>query len=146
MRVKYYLAGSLMVPVFFILLSSCQKNKNDDCTVSVASLSSSYKLAALKYKASAAGPEQDYLVFLDACEKDDILRLNSNGTWSSQDVGTVCTPNGNDTGTWSLNGNTINSDGLIDGTIQSFDCSTLIYYVADLYTTGDRLTFTLVKQ
>jgi hypothetical protein len=146
MKTKHYFSGFLLLTVLCVFFSSCQKNKDENCTASVASISGSYKLTSLQYKINAGTPAQDYLVFLDACERDDIVTLNSNGTWSSQDAGVVCIPNGNDNGTWSLSGSIINSDGLIDGTIESFDCRTLVFFVADIYTNGDRLTFSMVKQ
>ena len=86
------------------------------------------------------------MVFFDDCEKDDHVRLNSNMTYDYIDVGLLCTPAGSDQGNWSLNGDVIISDGLIRGTVQSFDCTTLITVMTDVYTAGDRLTFTLKKQ
>jgi hypothetical protein len=146
MKMNHHLKGFLLLTVLCVFLSSCQKNKDEDCATTVASLSASYKLASMSYKISASAPAQDYLVFMDACEKDDIITLKSNGTYTYQDAGVACTPNGNDAGVWSLNGSTITSDGLIAGTIESFDCHTLVFYLTNINTAGDRMTISMVKQ
>jgi hypothetical protein len=137
----------LLLAFFSLVFISCRKDPPPaTCTTNVASLSGTYKLTSLKYKATASSTEQDYLVLMDACERDDLVTLNSNGTYTYTDAGTVCSPNGSDNGTWSLSGNTINSDGVVDGTIQNFDCATLVFYAEGIYIPGDRLTFTMTKQ
>lgn len=52
----------------------------------------------------------------------------------------------NKQGSWTLNGNTITSNGLLNGTIESFDCTTLIMFTKDVYMPGDKLTLILKKQ
>lgn len=130
------------------MLFSCKKEKTTepDCSITMQNLSGSYKLTALKYKLNTTTPEMDYLPFMEACEKDDVVILKSNGTYDYNDAGTVCTPSGTDNGTWAVNGNTINSDGTINGTITSYDCKTLIYYAEGINVPGDKFTFTMVKQ
>lgn len=131
----------LLLATFGIfVMSSCNKD-DDNCETNVTTVSGTYKLTSLKYKASGQ-PEVDLFAFMDACEKDDLTVLNANGTYAYQDAGTACDPNGSFSGTWSLSGSTITVDG-DTGTLQSFDCSTLVFYVEDA---GDRLTFTYVKQ
>jgi len=39
----------------------------------------------------------------------------------------------------------LTSDGTLNGTIASFDCKTLVYYIDNAITPGDRLTYTLEK-
>ncbi len=131
-----------------MIFFSCRKEKSDasGCSISMAGLSGSYKLTALQYKPSATAAPLDYLATMEACEKDDILILQSNGTYNYNDAGTICTPNGTDHGTWSLSGKTLTSDGKLNGTIASYDCKTLVYYVENALVAGDRLTFTMVKQ
>lgn len=131
-----------------VMLFSCKKDKDPepDCSITIQNLSGSYKLTALKYKPNATAPEIDYLAFMDACEKDDVVVLKTNGTYDYNDAGTVCTPSGTNNGTWSVNGNTINSDGTINGTIASYNCKTLIYFAENINTAGDKFTFTMVKQ
>ena len=62
--------------------------------------------------------------------------------------GVVCTPSNNSHGSWSVNANRLTSSDsdILEGTIESFDCQSLVYYVSDLYATGDKLIFTLTKQ
>ena len=130
-----------------LLMASCKKDKPaEDCSVSTSNLSGTYKLTALKYKASAAMPEQDYMLFMDDCEKDDLIKLNSNGTYNYTDAGVECSPSGSGNGTWSVNGNSLQSDGLLTGTISSYNCRDLVYYLENTYTAGDRLTFTMTRQ
>jgi Lipocalin-like domain len=136
----------LLVTVFITIIVSCKKEKTATCTANMANLSATYKLTALKYKANASANEQDYLVLQDACERDDLIILKKDGTYNYQDAGTSCTPSQNDNGDWSLNGNIIISDGVIGGTIKSFDCNTLVVSNTGIYTSGDQLIFTLVKQ
>ena len=49
-------------------------------------------------------------------------------------------------GTWQLHGKILISDGLLNGTIASWDCKTLVYYIDNAIKPGDRLTYTLEKQ
>ncbi|MBS1564784.1 MAG: lipocalin family protein [Bacteroidetes bacterium] len=146
---KYSLKALFMIPALALAFAgaSCKKNKDDKkCDINMASIAGTYRLASLKYKPGAGQPEQDVMPMRDACENDDLVTLNANGTYHYQDAGTVCTPSGNDDGTWSLNGNTLSSDGDMRGDIKSFDCSSLSYTIKDIYNTGDELVFTLKRQ
>jgi len=40
----------------------------------------------------------------------------------------------------------LTSDGVLNGTIASYDCKTMIYYTENVIKPGDKLTFTMVKQ
>lgn len=131
----------LIATIGFLGLSSCNKD-DDDCEQNMASVSGTYKLTAMKYRPSGSTNEIDLYAFLDACEKDDLTVLNANGTYAYQDAGTVCNPNGSFNGTWTMSGNSITVDGE-SGTIQSFDCNTIVFYTEDA---GDRITFTYVRQ
>jgi hypothetical protein len=147
MTTGYFNMVKLMMLLLMVITvsSSCKKDKSENCTVSVGNLSQTYKLAAFTYKAHATASEQDYLAMIDACERDDNIRLNSNGTYDNIDVGVTCTPSTNDQGTWSLNGNIITSDGLVSGNIESFDCNRLVMVITDFYVSGDRMTITFQK-
>jgi hypothetical protein len=127
-------------------ISSCKKHKDTDCPITLSGLAGTYKLTALTYKASPSAPEQDALSTQDACANDDLITLKSDGTYHNDDAGTVCSPNGTGDGTWALMGNTITSDGAISGSVKSFDCSKLVFFISDLNSTGDVLTFTMTKQ
>lgn len=145
-------AVTLKWPLITMALSSmifsCNKEHDNtpECKISMASLSGSYKLTALQYKSGTTATPVDYLASMDACEKDNILILKSDGTYNSDDAGTVCTPSETDNGTWQVEGNTLTSDGTLNGTIASYDCKTLVYYIENSIKEGDRLTFTMVKQ
>lgn len=132
----------------FILLAlavSCKKDKDKDCSFSEANLVGSYKITALKYKASASATEVDEFALFSACEKDDIITFNSNHTMTYTDAGTVCTPAGNDTGVWAyINSNTINVDGDVS-TIAAFDCSGMTVTISGT-TAGELTTITLARQ
>lgn len=150
MLINYFSHGRNFLSLFSILLLavSCQKEAQApvDCPQTVAAIAGTYKLTALKYKASASSAEQDYLLLKEPCELDDIISLNANGTYNYQDAGISCSPDGTDSGTWSISGNTIISDGIVSGTIQSFDCRNLIAYSNDVIIPGDRITLTIEKQ
>jgi hypothetical protein len=130
-----------------VLFVSCSKDKENTCKLDSASLSGSYKVTAAKYKASSSAPETDYYnqLYSDACEKDDIVTLNTNGTYTFTDAGVKCTPSGDDTGTWSLSGNTLTIDGGAEN-VDSFNCSALILSASNVINIGDKLTITLTKQ
>jgi len=129
------------------LLSSCKKDKvGDDCSVTTNNLAATHKLTSLKYKLSAGMPELDYLLFLEDCERDDLIKLKSNGIYSYTDAGTACSPSGSETGTRRVIGNSLQSDGRITCSIRSYDCKDLVYFFDNAVTQGDRLTFTMTKQ
>ena len=139
---------AVMVMAYGSIFSSCKKEKSSEpgCAISMENLSGAYKLTALQYKASADAAPADYLAFMDDCEKDDILNLKIDGTYVSDDAGTVCNPATTSQGTWQLHGNTLTSDGTLNGTIASYDCKTMVYYIENSIKPGDKLTFTLLKQ
>jgi hypothetical protein len=130
------------------LFFSCKKDdsKPAGCSISMTSLAGSYKLTALQYKSDASAAPVDYLQPMDDCEKDNILILKDDGTYVSDDAGTVCEPAEDTHGTWLVKGNTLTSDGVLNGTIASYDCKTMVYYTENAIKPGDRLTFTMVKQ
>jgi Lipocalin-like domain len=139
---------SLAVLALSSVLFSCKKEDSatPPCSISMQNLSGSYKLTALKYKLTPATPEMDFFALMDDCEKDDLLILNANGTYQFKDLGIACSPDGNENGTWKLNGNTLISDGILEGNISSFDCKTLVFYNDNYNIPGDRAIVTLVKQ
>jgi len=130
------------------LFFSCKKedSKPAGCSIDMTSLAGSYKLTALQYRADASAAPVDYLQFMDDCEKDNIIVLKDDGTYVTNDLGTVCTPSEDARGTWLVKGTTLTSDGVLNGTIDSYDCKTMVYYTDNSIKPGDRLTFTMVKQ
>lgn len=130
-----------------VSLASCKKEKSaQSCERTTAGISGSYKLQSIEYKMTPTATPVDFMAFLDPCEKDDIIQLKNDGTWVYTDAGAVCTPPGADNGTWTLSGNVITSDGVVSGTIQSYDCKILVCYTENVTVPGDRFIQTLVKQ
>jgi len=118
---------------FFLLLSSCKKensNSTPTCNKTVADIAGTYSI--VKVEAGLAEPLTDITTSeLDPCQLDDKLVLNANGTANYQDVGTVCSPNGSETGTWSIGSDgkmTLNAGttDVSNAEISSFDCATLV--------------------
>lgn len=131
-----------------VISISCKKpNPEPVCATDVASIAGSYKFTAYTYKLTPTSPDEDWLpsIFPDACERDDVLSFSSNGNYAITDAGTVCSPAGGDSGTWSLTGNTINIDG-DTMTIESFNCKTLVLINNDVNVPGDKLKITLTRQ
>ena len=94
----------LFLAVYAFAFSSCKK-KDKACSLTEANLVGSYKITSVKYKASASSSEIDYTdQFFEPCEKDDLLILNSDHTVIYSDVGTVCSPSGDDQSDWRLSG------------------------------------------
>jgi hypothetical protein len=132
--------------IALLALASCEKEKSaQPCERTTAGISGSYKLQSLEYKMTPTSAPVDFMAFLDPCEKDDIIQLRNDGTWIYTDAGTVCAPAGTGNGTWTLNGNIITSDAVVNGTIQSYDCKTLVCYTENVTVPGDRFIQTLVK-
>jgi hypothetical protein len=131
--------------ILLLALGSCTK-KDVDCPVSVNSVSGTYKITSMKYKQTSGSAETEMIdILIDACEKDDLYIFLSGQVFNYQDAGTVCSPNGSYASTWTLNGNllVINTE---PETIQSFDCINMVTFATDVFTAGDRITLTYVKQ
>lgn len=133
------------------VLTACQKESSDsnECKTDMQHISGTYKLTAVKYKVNATATEEDYLQHIEACEKDDLIILNTNGTFNYNDVGITCSPDQSSNGTWNVKDNilTMSEDGILDnGVISAFDCKQLVFYHDDNMVKGDRMVFTLTKE
>jgi len=132
-----------------IIFYSCDKDDPPKgCTTDMASIAGPYKITAVSYKQTPTSAAQDYMLILfpDACDRDNVYTFNANGSYQIADVGQVCSPSGNDTGTWSLTGT---SNLQIDGDptiLESFDCKVWVVSNTDVDIAGDKLTITLTKQ
>ncbi len=135
----------LFLAIFAFAFTSCKKTKDKSCTLSETTLLGNYKVASIKYKASATAPEQDFTDQLQACEKDDVTTFNANHTYNYTDAGTACTTNGDYNGDWSLSGNVLSVDG-DPGTIDNFSCSGFTVALADYNTPGDKFSVNYTKQ
>ncbi|HEU4469961.1 MAG TPA: lipocalin family protein [Flavisolibacter sp.] len=110
----------------FVLLSSTSCKKDDDdpkpVTPTKENLTGSYKLTA----ATVAGVNifnnsNESMNLYEACQRDDVYKLNADLSYQVADEGTQCSPSGSYTGTWSfVNSTTIVLDGET-ATITSFD-------------------------
>ncbi len=135
----------LMAFILTTLLNlSCKKEKRD-CSFTSANVVGSYKISTIKYKASASAPEQDGTQFFESCELDDITSFNSNGTYTYTDAGVKCDPTGDGTGTWSVSGSNLVTDG-DSAPVSNFSCSGFTISQTDIDTTGDVLSVTFKKQ
>lgn len=132
-----------LVPAI-LLLAGCKK---DSCKTDAATLAGSYKVASVKYKINSSLPEADYTdeFFSEACEKDNVLTLNADGTYTITDAGVVCSPVRNESGSWSVSGSTINVLDE-DYTISSFNCDDLVLTYSSYFTEGDLITVTFSRQ
>ncbi len=137
---------SILNVLFF---TACKKpNVTPSCTTDAASIAGAYKITAVTYKATATSAEMDYFntLYPNACEKDDVYTFQTNGSYQIKDAGTVCSPPGDDNGTWSFvsaNSLIIDGDAIV---LESFDCKTLILVNTDTQVTGDRLKLTMARQ
>ena len=140
----------ILFPAFVIVVissfSSCDKNDDEPktCPQNVASIAATYKLTSKRFKPSG-GTESEIIGSLPACERDNLLVSNSNATFAYQDAGVICTPPINFAGDWSVSGSTLTLETQA-GTIVSFDCTNLVFYVNNQPGAGDRTTYTYTKQ
>jgi len=132
-----------------ILFSSCKKEDSTPSKgseVSLTGLAGNYKLTGMQYRESGTKTPIDYMPYQEKCELDDVLSLNSNGTYNYKDLGLQCDPNGNDSGKWEVKNGQLIIDGILHGTITAYDCKTLTFYVDNTIVEGDRMTTILTKQ
>jgi hypothetical protein len=129
---------------FITLLTTSCKKETETCTLSSTSILGSYKIASILYKADAQTPAVDEFTTYEACEKDDILTFNSNGTWTLSEGVTSCNPPNSDNGNWSLVGNIFTVDGSALN-ISNFSCTEFTLSQSNP-TTGESTTTRLVKQ
>lgn len=141
------MTNKIILTLLAVSLFSCKKDPENDCSKNETSIAGSYKVTAVTYKGSDDAAEVEYFsVWMpEACERDDMLMLNANGTYEYSDVGLVCDPSGNDTGTWSVDGNSMITDGDA-ATIESYDCKNLILSMPNIWVIGDKVKMTLTRQ
>lgn len=144
---KISVAATLLITLF-----SCSKEKstNSGCAKTVASIAGTYSV--LKAEIGLGGVFVDITSQLDVCKLDDRISLNTNGTTVYADLGTVCSPSGNSTGTWSIDASgrmTIDDGGgsvdISTADITSFDCTTLVLTGTDPGAPGESFRLTMKK-
>lgn len=135
----------------FSSLLACKKDdgNNDGCALSSAALAGKYKTTSVKYKQSSAFPEVDYynVLLSDACDRDDYITFNADGTYVVTDAGVVCFPNNNTSGTWSLSGNILTQDSPSNtSTVENFSCTSFTTKHTNVFVSGDILYVTVTRQ
>ena len=94
-----------IVFVSFLVINACSKSSSSPNNArTVQNFSGSYSITALT--ANVGGLEINVCDSVPACEKDNIIQLDANGTAQFIDNGTKCVPPSDSTGTWSLSQNT----------------------------------------
>jgi hypothetical protein len=128
---KTILALSLMSLVFV----SCKKDDKDEpVTPTKENLTGSYKMTAFTVS-NTSGSLDFFNSVMEACDRDDVYKLNADMSYGVEDAGTVCSPDNNYTGgTWSITGTTIDLDGET-GTVKSWNGKTLVVEQVDAGTT-----------
>jgi hypothetical protein len=141
---KTILALSMLSLVFV----SCKKDdKDEQVTPTKENLLGSYKMTAATMSSSGGSIDMfNNDMFMEACDRDDIYKLNADLTYNLQDAGTVCSPSNDDTGTWAISGTTFTLDGEAN-TVKSWNGKTLVLEVTD-NSSGTAVTYssTFVKQ
>jgi ABC-type Fe3+-citrate transport system substrate-binding protein len=123
---KIALAASIGLSI--LVINACKKsdsNSNNPSARTVQNFSGSYGITAIT--ASVLGLNVNLYDSLPACERDNIIQLDTNKTAHFIDAGVVCVPPSDSTGTWSLSSNT--DTIYIAGTanfIKSWDGKTLV--------------------
>jgi hypothetical protein len=120
---KILLATSAVA--LFLTINACKKSSTTSSARTVQNFSGSYGITALT--ASLSGLVLNLYDSLPACERDNVIQLNTDLTAKFIDAGVKCVPPSDSLGTWSLSQNT---DTLyVAGSasfIQSWDGSTLV--------------------
>lgn len=140
------LASAVLLAAF----SSCKKDSSEaTCELNATSIQGTYKLTSLKYKLTSSTPEVEVFsngAWYEPCERDDTYTFGASNVATYTDAGTTCSPNGSETGTWSLTGTSLNLNGMINGTVSSFSCTGMTVVATNYDSAGDQATFTFVRQ
>jgi len=140
----FTLIATMVVSAFI----ACQKSGSSSSNINaitVENLSGTYGIKALLW--NYGGITINVLDSLDACDKDNLVKLNTDKTVDFIDAGVVCDPPSDDNGTWDLKGDSIKfSNNFASAKIESFDGKTLVLSGAPDGVPGVTATTTLVKQ
>jgi hypothetical protein len=129
----------------FSAVVACSKDSSSDHSLTVANISGTYALKAIIL--SYGGINFNAYDSLDACEKDNLVKFNTDKTVNFIDAGTVCSPSEDDNDTWDVRNDSIILGSSPSGKINSFDGTTLVVTAsADDQYPGAVSTTTLQKQ
>lgn len=118
---------SLALVSIIVVAISCSKDTSSNSNPSAITkenIAGSYLLTAATGSIPGLPPQNVY-DSIPPCQRDDIYKLNLDYTMVYVDAGTKCSPPGDSTSTWALNGNTIAIGG-DTASIQSFNGKTLV--------------------
>ncbi len=143
MQKNYLIIVTIVITILFV---ACKKTDNVSNARTVQNLSGSYNLISLVWTSN--GINNNLYDSLPDCEKDNIERLDPDGSAYMIDVKILCNPPEADSvTTWSLSQN---GDSLYFGGqgvfIKSWDGKTLVYTGIVIYVPFTTAAITLVKQ
>jgi hypothetical protein len=89
------------------MLLSCSKKEADSIIPTKENLAGSYKTQKITAMYSGTGFEINITntILPDSCDRDDILKINTDNTVNYIDAGMVCTPPNDRSSTWNLTSN-----------------------------------------
>jgi hypothetical protein len=88
----------------FLVFNACKKSESSSNSRTVQNFTGSYSITALS--GNVLGTTINLYDSLPACDKDNLIQLNSNMTAAFVDAGVKCVPPSDSTGSWSLSANT----------------------------------------
>ena len=120
----------LGLAVIFTIIAF-KNNVKQDVPATRENLVGSYRLTEVTTSEGGKPEHSIYNLYLNDCEKDDILKLNPDFSFARIDDGNTCDPLGMESADWALPGNNnIEIEGSL-GTISKFDGNTLIVVIDD---------------
>ena len=143
---KKFIPIALTAAMLVFAAGACKKSgSSNNSSITIENLAGTYGLTSLTY--TYAGITINIYDSLDACDKDNLVKLNTDKTVNFIDAGVRCDPPSDDNGTWDLKGDSIKfSDNYTSAKIESFDGKTLVLSGTPDGAPGVTATTTLVKQ
>ncbi len=115
----------ILVTAFVLLAISCQKeDEQPHVEITIQNMAGTYKLSKIGVKVDNSAESDVTRFLLMECQKDDLLTLDTNLTYSYVDVGISC-GTGNVDGKWALNNSTTMVIGDSTYVIRKFDGTNL---------------------
>ena len=142
---KKALLYTLFAGLAFSAVIACSKSGSSDHPLTVESISGTYALKAVIL--SYGGVNFNIYDSLEACEKDNLIKFNTDKTVNFIDAGTICSPSEDDNDTWDVRNDSIILGSSPSGKIDSYDGTTLVVTASgDDYYPGAVTTTTLQRQ
>jgi Lipocalin-like domain len=120
------------VAIAALALSSCKKSSGDEQkAITKENIIGNYKITSVVIKNGAAEVDvfnnsNPDLNWYEACEKDDVYKIKASDVFEYSDEGTKCSGDENYTGSWSLNGNTIDIGDELNAPITSLTATQMV--------------------